>query len=96
MRTELFERLKIHVFLYWKSSVNKNRTFEDKIRGKIGFLEDEKETQEVGRETSKKVIGPHLMDHNLGCSGTKIIKLIFPPQVFFHHFSTQKRSINIY
>jgi hypothetical protein len=33
-----------------KSSVNENRTFRDKIRSKIGFLEDEKETQEVGRE----------------------------------------------
>jgi hypothetical protein len=33
-----FKRLKIHIYTLKKSSVNKNRTFGGKIRGKIGFL----------------------------------------------------------
>jgi hypothetical protein len=33
-----------------KSSVNKNRTFGSKMRGKIGYLGGEKEMWRVGRE----------------------------------------------
>jgi hypothetical protein len=36
--------LKTHVYTLKKSSVNKNRTFGDKIRSKIEFLGGEKET----------------------------------------------------
>jgi hypothetical protein len=32
------------MFIPLKKSVNENRILGDKIRGKIGFLEDEKET----------------------------------------------------
>jgi hypothetical protein len=42
------------VYILKKSSVNENRTFGDKIRGKIGFLGGEKEMQGVGREIFNK------------------------------------------